>query len=149
MIWITHWTEYTLLEASERKQRFFGVVRIMRVAFPAHPSSLRELFHQNQMPRRSGLRSARGTGSTHSSLRMPCMTHLKMYSVALKLKVLFRCHLTALAAPQRNSTLFVFAGMRHKRMLESCRVDFVPVNTISLSQTQLPMECNVLFQQRS
>lgn len=45
VIWITHWTKYTLLEALERKQRFFRVARVMWVASPAQLSSLCELLY--------------------------------------------------------------------------------------------------------
>ena len=63
VIWITRWTKYTLPEVSERKQRFFRVAGVMWVVSPAQPSSLCKLLYWHQMPRRPGLRRARGTGT--------------------------------------------------------------------------------------
>lgn len=62
VIWTRHWTKYTLLEAWERKQRFFRVARVMWVASPAQPSS-RWILYWHQMHRRVGLSSAEGAGA--------------------------------------------------------------------------------------
>lgn len=70
VIWITHWKTYTPLAASERKQSFLGVGRLMWVALPACPSSLCMLLYNHQLPSSPRLLSAKEIGMVYFSFGM-------------------------------------------------------------------------------
>lgn len=91
VLWIRHWTKYTLLEDSLRKQRFFRVARVMRVSSPAQQSSPWKILHWHQMLRGPGLSFAREIGMAHFYLHNLWLAQVCLQYASEKMHLLKRC----------------------------------------------------------